>query len=420
MIPPVSRRALIGALGATALLPLPAGALAFEAGSVPASSRELWSWARSQLVLDPDLVWLDTATSGPVLRAVMVREFRGRERQSLDFLSYQNLAFGAAALAQHLASAAGFLGAGTNEIAFTTGTIDGLGIVARGLDLQEGDEVVISSHERPEAVGPWRVEAARRGVRLVELPPGPTPGTPDSIVARYAAVMTPRTRVLLLSHVQATDGTAMPLRELCALARANNAFTLIDGGLAPGQIDVQLAQLGCDAYATSFHRWTNASWGVGALYVRRDVQARVWPTGVNSDASMGAQQRYGTAQPHMGPTIEGISVALEFQGLVNRARIGSRIRELAAYLRLQLATVPGIEIMTPSHPALSAGIVSVRLPGADHGAIARELAAQDRVVLAHVSQAGLDALRMSVHPATDHADVDRCVNGLRARPGART
>ncbi len=420
MNPPVSRRALIGALGATALLPLPAGGLAFDAGSVPAGSRELWSWVRSQLVLDPDLVWLDTALSGPVLRAVMVREFRSRERQSLDFLEYRNDSFGAAALAQHLAGVAGFLGAGTDEIAFTTGTIDGLGIVAHGLDLQAGDEVLLSAHERPEAVGQWQIEAARRGVKLIQLPPGPTPGTPEAVVARYAAAMTAHTRVLLLSHVQATDGTAMPLRELCAHARANNAFTLVDGGLAPGQIDVQLGQLGCDAYATSFHRWTNASWGVGALFVRRDVQARVWPTTTNSDASMGAQRRYGTAQAHMGPAIEGVGVALELQALVNRARIGSRIRELAAYLRLQLATVPGLEAVTPSHPALSAGIVSVRLPGADHATIARELAAQDRVVVAHVSQAGLDALRMSVHPATDHAEIDRCVHVLRARLGART
>jgi isopenicillin-N epimerase len=419
MNPPVSRRALIGALSASALLPLPAGALAYQTGSVPAGSRELWPWVRSQLVLDPDLAWLDTALSGPVLRAVMVREFRSRERQSQDFLRYKDVTFGAPAIAEHLATVAGFLGAGTDEVAFTTGAADGLGIVARGLDLQAGDEVLTGSHERPEAVGPWRVEAARRGVKLVELPPGPTPVAPEAILARYSAAITPRTRVLLVSQVQATDGTAMPVREICALARANNAFSLVDGGLGPGHVDVQLEQLGCDAYATSFHRWTNASWGIGALYVKRDAHARVWPTSGNGDDRAGAQERYGTAEPHLGPAIEGIRVALELQGLVNRARIGSRIRELAAYLRLQLATLPGAEIVTPSHPALSAGIVSVRLPGADHAASARALAEQDRIVIAHVSQSGLDALRVSVHPATEHAEIDRCVHGLRARLGAR-
>jgi isopenicillin-N epimerase len=415
----VSRRGLIGALGASALLPLPVGALAYQTGSVPAGSRELWPWVRSQLVLDPQLVWLDTALSGPVLRAVMVREYRDRERQSGDFRSYQAVTLGETALGQHLAAVATFLGAGADEIALTKGTEDGLGIVARGLDLQAGDEVLISSHERPESVGPWRVAAARRGVKLVELPPGPTPVTPDAIVAQYAAAITPRTRVLLVSQVQATDGAAMPVREICALARANNAFSLVDGGLALGHVDVQIEQLGCDAYATSFHRWMNASWGVGALYVRRDVQAQVWPTSDTGDHPTGAQRRYGTTEAQVGPVIEGVELALEFQRLVNRARIGSRIRELAAYLRLQLATLPGAEIVTPAHPALGTGIVAVRLPGTDHGAIARMLAEQDNVVIAHVARPGFDALRVSVHPANDHAELDRCVNGLRARLGTR-
>jgi len=419
MNPPVSRRALIGALGASALLPATARAATFPTGSVPTGSRELWAWIQSQLVLDPGLAWLDTAGSGPSLRAVMVREYRHRERQSEDFRRYRDAVLGEPAMTRHLSGVAAFLGASADEVAFTTSTTEGLAIVARGLDVQPGDEVLLSSHERPAAVGPWRVEAARRGVKLVELPPGPTPAAPEAIVAQYAGAITPRTRVLLVSQVRATDGTVMPVRELCALARDNNAFSLVDGALAPGHVDVRLAQLGCDAYATSFHRWMNASWGVGALYVRRDAQARVWPTSESNDGPAGAQRRYGAAHPQLGPGLEGVGVALEFQELVNRARIGSRIRELAAYLRLQLATLEGIEILTPSHPALGAGIVALRLAGADHGRIAQSLAEQERIVVAHVAQRGFDALRVSVHPANEHADLDRCVNGLRSRLGAR-
>jgi selenocysteine lyase/cysteine desulfurase len=419
MNPPVSRRALIGALGASALLSSSIRAATFPTDSVPTGSRELWAWIRSQLVLDPELAWLDTAGSGPALRAVMVREYRHRERQSQDFRHYRDAVLGEPAMAQHLAGVAAFLGASADEIAFTTGATEGLGIVTRGLDLQAGDEVLLSGHERPAAVGPWRVEAARRGVKLVELPPGPTPVTPEAIVAQYGGAITPRTRVLLLSHVRATDGTVMPVRELCALARASGAFSLVDGALGPGHVDVQLALSGCDAYATSFHRWTNASWGIGALFVRRDAQARVWPTSESNDGPAGAQRRYGAAHAPLGPPIEGVGVALEFQELVNRARIGSRVRELAAYLRLQLATLEGIEILTPSHPALAAGIITLRLPGADHGRIALALAEQDHVVVAHVAQGGLDALRVSVHPASEHAELDRCVNGLRSRLGAR-
>ena len=419
MNPTVSRRALLGAFGASALLPSAAGALTFPADSVPTGSRELWPWVQSQLVLDPALAWLDTAGSGPTLRAVMAREYRSRERQSQDFRAYQDSVLGEPAFAERLARIASFLGAGADEIAVTTGAAEGIGIVARGLDLQPGDEVLMSGHERPAATGPWRVEAARRGVKLVELPPGPMLASPEAIVGRYAGAITPRTRVLLVSHVRPTDGVVMPLRELCALARANKAFSLVDGALGPGHLDVQLAQLGCDAYATSFHRWMNASWGVGVLYVRREAQATVWPTSDSGDGPAGAQRRYGATVRNLGPALEGVGVAIEFQELVSRARIGPRIRELAAYLRLQLAALSGIEIVTPAHAALVAGIVSLRLPEADQAAVARSLAEADDIVVGHVAQSGLDLLRLSVQPATEHAELDRCVNALRRRLGGR-
>ena len=409
----VSRRALIGALGAGTLLPVLAGARTFPAGSVPSGSRELWGWVRSQLVLDPALAWLDTAGSGPSLRAVMVREYRSRERQSQDFRRYRGAVLAAEPMARHLAGVAAFMGAEADEVAFTTGSAEGLGIVARGLDLQPGDEILASDHDRPAALGPWRVEAARRGLKLVELPQPGVPAAPEAIVGRYAGAITPRTKVLLVPHVRATDGTVMPARELCALARTNGIFSLVDGALGPGHVEVRLAELGCDAYATAFHRWLNASWGIGALFVRRDAQARLWPTCEPKDGAAGAQARYGGSSRHLGPAIEGVAVALEFQQVVNRARIGARIRELAAYLRQQLAPLPGLEILTPSHPSLAGGIVSLRLPSGRHEHAARVLAEEDGIVVAHGARVGFDALRVSVHPGNDFAELDRCVNALR-------
>ena len=411
----VSRRALIGALGAGALLPALSGAQTFTSANVPAGSRELWSWMRAQLVLDPDLVWLDTAGSGPSLRAVMAREYRSRERQSHDFRRYQASVLGAETLRGALGAVAAFLGAEPDEIAFTTGSAEALGIAARGLDLQPGDEVLAGTQERAASLGPWRIEAARRGIKLVDLPPAGVPASPEAILGRYAGAITPRTKVLLLSHVQATDGTLMPVREICTLARSNGIFTIVDGAMAPGHVDSRLADLGCDAYATAFHRWVNASWGIGALYVRRDAQARLWPAS-DTGSDPGAQGRYGASGRHLGPAIDGLGIALEFQQAVNRARIGARIRELATYLRLQLAALPGVEIVSPSHPALATGILSLRIPHRSHGEVARALALEHNVVVAHVAEGpAFDAIRISVHPSNQHDQLDRCANALRSR-----
>jgi isopenicillin-N epimerase len=411
----VSRRALIGALGAGALLPSLGSAQTYAAAAVPTSSRELWAWVAAQLVVDPRLTWLDTAGFGPALSAVMVREYRSRERQSLDFREYEADVLGPEPLARRVADVAAFIGAGSDEVAFTSGALDGLRLLARGLDLQPGDEILAGAHERPAVLGAWRTEAGRRGWKLVELPQPAVPDSPAAVVGRYAGALTPRTRVLLVSHVQVTDGTVMPVRELCALARANGALSVVDGALGPGHVDVRVDQLGCDAYAAAFHRWTNAGWGIGALYLRRDVQPKVWPTtGVASDAG-GAHERYGTASRFLGPAIEGLGVALDFQRAITPARIGARIRELAAYLRLQLATLPGVEILTPVNAALSAGVVSLRLPRGGHAAVASSLADEDGLVVGCVAQGTFDALRLSVHPGNDFNQLDRCVSALRRR-----
>jgi isopenicillin-N epimerase len=411
----VSRRALIGALGAGALLPSLGGAQTYAAAAIPAGSREMWQWLAAQLVLDPRLAWLDTAGFGPALSAVMVREYRSRERQSLDFREYQATVLDPEPLAARLASVAEFVGAGPDEVAFTHGALAGLRLVARGLDLQPGDEVLAGGHERPAVLGAWRTEAARRGWKLVELPQAAAPESAAAIVGGYAGAITARTRVLLVSHVQATDGTVMPLRELCALARANNALSVVDGALGPGHVELHAGEIGCDVYATAFHRWTNAGWGTGALYLRRDVQPRIWPTtGAANDAS-GAEARYGTASRQLGPALDGLGAALDLQRAVGFARIGARIRELVAYLRLQLATLPGAEILTPSSAELSAGILSLRLPRGEHAAVAAALAEEDGIVVGLVQQRGFDALRISVHPGNDLDQLDRCVNALRRR-----
>ena len=190
-----------------------------------------------------------------------------------------------------------FLGATPDDLVLTTGTLEGLNLVAHGLDLQPGDEVLTTSHDHPAAVYPWLLEARRRGIKVVQLPQPGVPASPEAIVSRFAAAITPRTRVLAFSHVQYTDGTVMPARELCILARANNAISLVDGAQACGLIDIQIAAMGCDAYATSFHKWLNGSYGTGALYVRPDLRPRLWPLTVERPTGWDLADRFGVSPP---------------------------------------------------------------------------------------------------------------------------
>jgi isopenicillin-N epimerase len=433
MAPPISRRTLLGVLGAAAALSPVAGAQTYPPGDVPRIDRYRWAWARAQLVLEPGLTWLDTASFGPTLRAVLVRTYRQLEEQSLDFRSFEALnGTGSAGERSVLAAAASFLGCDAGELVLTDGARTGLALVAAGLDLQRDDEVLVTLHDHPAAVYPWIAQAQRRGIRVVEAPEAAgSSATPEALVQKFERSLTPRTRVACLSHVQDCDGTVLPIRELCAVARSRGVFTVVDGTLASGHVDVRLADLGCDAYATGVDRWLNGPLDAGLLYVRREAQPRIWPAlpdradGWNAtdrfNAALpvppfdyAAAARFGNARVRRGASIAAMPLAFEFQDAISRPLIYARIRELGSQLRAGLQRIAGVEVVTPAHFALAAGIVSVRIPGRRPSELVERIAREDRIVVGRATHgAGFDAVRISVHPTNDAIDVDRAVAALQ-------
>ena len=242
---------------------------------MPTTSRELWQWVRTQPMLDLQTAYFDVASGGPTLRAAMAAEYRAREVQSIALAS-------AAARwteeTKRLATRfAAFLGCDPDEVHFTRGAGEALGLVIAGLDLAAGDEVITTTREHPAALSPWLVQARRRDVvvKQIELP---TPMTgPEQALGLFAGAVTERTKVLAFSHVQYDDGSVLPVKELCAFARQRGILTVVDGAQALGMMEFALRDLGCDFYATCCHKWLGGSHGTGVLYVRREMLDRLWP-----------------------------------------------------------------------------------------------------------------------------------------------
>jgi selenocysteine lyase/cysteine desulfurase len=430
----LSRRALLGALGATPMLAA-AQQSNFPPLSIPFAAGDLWPWLRAQLVLDPDTIWLDSAAFGPTIRAALVREYRVREQRAQRFDRHLAGTLGPENMSRLIGAIAGFLGAPLEEIALTRGTAEGLALVARGLDLQAGDEILTTRHEHPSATYPWLLEAQRRGLKLVQLPLTGPASTPAEVVGRFAGAITPRTRVLLFSHVQYTDGTLMPVRELAMLAKSNRAIAVVDGAQGPGHLDFRVADLGCDVYATSFHKWLCGPYATGAVWIRPELRTRIVPLHVEShhgwrplDRFDGAiatetgdgwpvtQRIYGQASRYFGPELEGVPIACELHRVLTPARIAARIRELAAYLRLRAAELPGVSVVSPAQGPLSAGIVALRPAARDVRELARSIAGEDSIVVgAVVHGTEFAALRVSPHAYTELAQIDRFVDALRRR-----
>jgi isopenicillin-N epimerase len=424
------RELLAGSVGA-ATLALAASSQAQNAFNIPSSARELWQWVRIQPVFEPQLTYLDVASAGPTWRAAMVAEYRARETQSYEVAGLTHSQRWQAETLRLATRFASFLGCDADEICFTHGAGEALGMVASGLDLAAGDEIVTSAREHPAALSPWLMLARRRGVTIkqVELP-APMTG-PEQALGLFAGAVTEKTKVLAFSHVSYVDGTLMPVRDLCQFARQRNILTVVDGAQAFGMLDFAIRDLDCDFYAASCHKWLGGCHGTGLLYVRREMLDRLWPTAPHGiDASPpvptptdalgwqdapAALHKLGNIVPLAWPALCGSEVALEFHQQVNRSKIEARVRELAIYARLRLQQLSSVELLTPARPGLWAGILTLKFPGRSASELAAALARGPRLYVQSIAwpDATQGALRASFHIFNTHDDVDKYVQGLQ-------
>jgi isopenicillin-N epimerase len=314
-----------------------------------------------------------------------------------------------------------FVGAPAEEIAFTLNATMGMSFLANGLDLAAGDEVLSTDQEHTGGIGGWRLRAKRHGIVVKELPLLPALASgPDGVLKLFADAMTPRTKVVVFSHITSGLGILLPAKELCALAHAHGALAIVDGAQAVGQRRVNVKDLGCDAYVTSPHKWLLAPKGTGILYIRRDVQPRFWNTlasGGFDDDSTGAFRfmHYGTGSV---PVVTGLVAAVTFIQSIGIERIERWDAMLASRLRDGLAQIKSASVVSPVDPRFASAITTFAVPGATGRELQDALWAKKIRVRAQ-GQTADRPVRLSAHLYVAPADIDRAleaVAALRKRP----
>jgi selenocysteine lyase/cysteine desulfurase len=252
-------------------------------------------------------------------------------------------------------SLAALLGVTAEEIAFTRAVSEGINIVGWGLPFQSGDEVVITNQEHPSGRLPWYNLRERRGiiVREVEL-------TADVslLLDRIDAQITPRTRLLAFSHVTPETGLRLPAKEICDRAHARNVRVLFDAAQSVGQFPIDLHTIGADFYATTGHKWLLGGSGIGALYIRRELLGEVAVSWTGQGATESGQPdlaelpwwdsaRHYEFGGRNWPAYVGYGVAVDLIREIGLAAIKAHVASLAAALRYELETIPGVEVLTP-------------------------------------------------------------------------
>ena len=323
--------------------------------------------------------------------------------------------------AQARQAAARLFNADPEEVMVARNTTEGLNIVLSGLDWQERDEIITCNLEHGSVLITSLVTGKRHGVkvRVVDLDPH---DSRETILGKFEAAFTSRTRLLFVSHVEFSTGLRMPAAELTRLAHDRGAQIMLDGAQTGGHIHLDMAAEEFDFYSIPGQKWVLGYEGVGALYIRRELIERIYPAHSGGRAVVHPVD-YNNVQLaaadmekfHGGsssvPLQAAFLEAVQFVEEVGVREIEERNRQLAARLKRQLSDLPAVQVYSPMEPELSSGLVSFALSGWEPPAAVERLWNDHRIVVRQVGYP--PGIRASFHFFNTEDEVDQLAQAVK-------
>jgi selenocysteine lyase/cysteine desulfurase len=310
---------------------------------------------------------------------------------------------------------AALLGVSADEVAITRNTSEGSNIIVRGVDLKPGDEVVITDHNHPSNNESWKLRARREGLVIKSVPVTVPARSADALFAGIERAITPRTRVIALTHVTSTTGIRFPIKRVADLARKRGVFLHVDGAQTFGACDVNLKDLGCDSYSASAHKWPMGPLEAGILFVRSERIGQVWPSIVSagwSNELKGARKFEAVGQQD-DPRVAALEAAVDLLNLIGIRQVEARVQVLASHAKAALAALGNVELKTDLEPELSAGIVKFRLKNLPTARAYDLVWKRNRLAIAMTAGGDSEGLRFSPHIYNTLEEIDTAVAAVR-------
>ena len=380
---------------------------------------------RDLFLLDPDIHFLNHGSFGaaprPVMAAYQAWQMR-LERQPVQFLIND-----LPGLLQEAWEALGrYLHAPAADLVYVPNATYGVNVVARSLALQPGDEILTSDHEYGACDNAWSFVCAKTGavVKRQHIPlPAASPEevAPEGLAAQFWQGVTPRTKVIFLSHIASPTALTLPVADICARARQAGILTLVDGAHAPGQLPLDLPALGADFYTGNCHKWMMSPKGAAFLYTRPEQQALIeplvvsWGYGDNWGFSFGSQyldylQWTGTHDP---AAALAVPAAIEFMAEHDWDAVRAHCHTLAQQTAQRIGALTGFPALYAEDGYVQ--LVAMELDGGvDTAVLKAHLYDNYRVEIPLTQWQGRKFIRLSVQGYNTPEDMDALVAGLAA------
>jgi selenocysteine lyase/cysteine desulfurase len=408
---------------AMAGLTMPAGLLGMAerirgSGGRPATDvavdDEFWAGIRGGYRLKPDYINLENGyyciQPGEILEAFMqhVREVNYEGAYYMRTVQFERKRVVAARLAA-------LAGCSPEDLIITRNTTESLDMIISGYPWKEGDEAIMAYQDYGSMLRMFSQVERRYGIvrKMVSVPNHP--GNDDELVAVYERAITPRTKLLMVSHMINVTGQILPVRKICDMAHARGVEVMVDAAHSFAHIRHTIPALDCDYYGSSLHKWLSAPLGVGILFVKKEKVAKIWPLLAEPDDSatgIATLNHTGTLPVY---TDLAIANALDYYMTLGPERKEARLRYLQQYWTSKAHDLPGVVINTPADPQRTCAIANAGIKGMKPADMAARLLDRYKIytVAIDMPEANVMGCRITPNIFTMPDELDRLVDALR-------
>jgi selenocysteine lyase/cysteine desulfurase len=370
-----------------------------------AMDESYWREIQQAFTLDRTIINLNNGGCSPSPRVVheAFKRYLDISNQAPVYHMWQILEPNIESVRRRLAAE---FGCDAEELAITRNASEALQIAQLGIDLKAGDEVVTTNQDYGRMLTTWEQRVRRDGIKLKKISFPVPPPSMDDLAARLLGAITPATRVLHFCHITNLTGQIFPVRNICDEARRRGVKTIVDGAHAFAQFPFKVADLGCDFYGTSLHKWLLAPIGTGFLYVRRENIARLWPLQPAAAAQTDNIRKFEEIGTHPAANHNAIVEALNFHEGIGAERKAARLRYLRDRWATRLARRAKFKIHTSMDPAQSCAIANVQIVGVPTAKVVARLWDRWRIIATPIVHDEFEGLRVTPNVYTTLEEID--------------
>lgn len=374
---------------------------------------DFWGWIREAYTMSPNIINFNNGGVAPQPKVVQDAHIRYYQycNEAPTYYMWQILDQGREPLRQKLAEVAG---CDAEEIAINRNSTEGLNSVIFGLNLNKGDEVVLSKMDYPNMINAWKQREKRDGIKLIWLDLQMPMLHDDDIVKAYTSAFTSKTKVVHVTHLVNWTGQILPIKKIADEAHKKGIEVIGDGAHTFAHFEFKIPDLGCDYFATSLHKWLSAPFGSGLLYIKKEKIKNVWALLSNNEPDGPDIRKFESLGTRSFASEMAIGTAVDFYQVIGAKRKEDRLRFLKDHWVNKVKDLPKIHFYQPNTKHQSCAIANVGVLGKKPEEVSGELFSKHKIHTVAINWENVHGVRVTPNVYSTTKELDKLASALGA------